>query len=197
MTDTLQGTKQPSNVRVIGRTGSATAHKIRDYLQRSDVPFVWVELENDQQARTEAGVNDLHDVRLPVCVFPDSTRISPGRIERNGFEYYRHGTLSLHAALETATGRVHGKTTARHTSQDFVAFLEQVVAPCLAKQQIHIILDNLSDLIARGVFTSVADLARKIKRYINAYSANDKPILWKYSDPKRRIRSNELTATVH
>jgi hypothetical protein len=44
--------------------------------------------------------------------------LSPGRIERHGFEYYRHGTLSLYAALETATGRVHGMTAARHTSQD-------------------------------------------------------------------------------
>jgi transposase len=70
--------------------------------------------------------------------------LSPGRIERHGFEYYRHGTLSPYAALETATGRVHGKTTARHTSQDFVAFLEGVVAQCPARQQIHIILDNLS-----------------------------------------------------
>ena len=70
--------------------------------------------------------------------------LSPGRIERHGFEYYRHGTLSLYAALETATGRVHGKTTARHTSQDFVAFLEEVVEHCPARQQIHIILDNLS-----------------------------------------------------
>ena len=164
--------------------------------------------------------------------------LSPGRIERHGFEYYRHGTLSLYAALETATGRVHGKTTARHTSQDFVAFLEEVVAHCPARQQIHIILDNLSahktrlvdeflqknprvqfhftptysswlnqvelwfgkierDIIARGIFTSVPDLARKIKRYIRAYSANAKPIQWKYSDPKRRIRSNEFTATGH
>jgi len=70
--------------------------------------------------------------------------LSPGRIERHGFEYRRHGTLSLYAALETATGRVHGKTTARHTSQDFVAFLEEVVAQCPTDQQIHIILDNLS-----------------------------------------------------
>jgi hypothetical protein len=53
------------------------------------------------------------------------------------------------------------------------------------------------DIIARGVFTSVPDLARKIKRYIKAYSANAKPIQWKYSDPKRRIRSNEFTATGH
>ena len=56
--------------------------------------------------------------------------LSPGRAERHGFEYYRHGTLSLYAALDTATGRVHGKTAARHTSQDFVAFLKEVVTLC-------------------------------------------------------------------
>ena len=54
--------------------------------------------------------------------------LSPGRAERHGFEYYRHGTLSLYAALNTATGRVHGKTAARHTSREFVAFLEEVVS---------------------------------------------------------------------
>jgi len=52
----------------------------------------------------------------------------PRRIERDGFYYRRHGTLSLCAALETASGRVHGKTAARHSSQDFVGFLEEVVA---------------------------------------------------------------------
>jgi hypothetical protein len=35
--------------------------------------------------------------------------LSPGRAERHGFEYHRHGTLSLYAALDTRTGRVHGK----------------------------------------------------------------------------------------
>jgi thioredoxin reductase (NADPH) len=75
MTDKLHDTTQPPNVRVIGRPGSATAYKIRDYLQRSDVPFVWVELDSDEQARTEGGVNDLQDARLPVCVFPDGTRM--------------------------------------------------------------------------------------------------------------------------
>ena len=46
------------------------------------------------------------------------------------------------------------------------------------------------DVIARGIFTSVKDLARKLRRYNNAYSANAKPIQWKYSDPTRRFRSN-------
>ena len=164
--------------------------------------------------------------------------LSPGRAERHGFEYYRHGTLSLYAALNSATGRVHGKTAARHTSREFVAFLQEVLSLCPPRQQIHIILDNLSahktravheflqqhprvqfhftptysswlnqveswfakierEVIARGIFTSVSDLARKLRRYINAYSANAQPIHWKYSDPTRRVRSNELTATSH
>src|SRR5213593_4836883 len=70
--------------------------------------------------------------------------LSPGRAERHGFEYYRHGTLSLYAALNTATGRVHGKTAARHTSREFVAFLQEVLSLCPPRQQIHIIIDNLS-----------------------------------------------------
>jgi transposase len=164
--------------------------------------------------------------------------LSPGRAERHGFEYYRHGTLSLYAALDTQTGRVHGKTAARHTSADFVEFLGEVIARCRPKQEVHIILDNLSahktqavrdflethphvrlhftptysswlnqveiwfakierDVIARGVFTSVPDLARKLRRYINAYSANAQPIRWKYSDVTHRIRSNDLAATGH
>jgi transposase len=148
--------------------------------------------------------------------------LSPGRIERDGFEYYRHGTLSLYAALETNTGRVHGKTAARHTSQDFVSFLEEVIAQCPARlvdqflrtnnrvhfhftptfsswlNQVELWFGKIErDLIARGVFTSVNDSDRKIRRYIKAYSANAKPIQWKYSDPVRRIRSNELTATGH
>src|SRR5947208_7127121 len=39
--------------------------------------------------------------------------LSPGRAERHGFEYYRHGTLSLYAALDVRTGEVHGRTARR------------------------------------------------------------------------------------
>lgn len=56
-------------------------------------------------------------------------------------------------------------------------------------------LCTASGNIARGVFTSVPDLTRKLRRYINAYSANARPIQWKYSDLARRIRTNELSAT--
>jgi transposase len=156
--------------------------------------------------------------------------LSPGRAERHGFEYYRHGTLSLYAALDVRTGKVLGKTAARHTSAEFLDFLEEVVAKTKWAGEIHIVLDNLSahktkaveqflaehpkvqfhftptysswlnqveiwfakiqrDVIARGVFTSVADLARKLQKYIRAYGRSAKPFRWTYTDIRRRIRS--------
>jgi hypothetical protein len=70
--------------------------------------------------------------------------LSTGRAERHGFEYYRHGTLSLYAALNTGSGEVIGQTSARHTSTEFVAFLEDLVARQPQQQSVHIICDNLS-----------------------------------------------------
>ncbi len=70
--------------------------------------------------------------------------LSPGRAERHGFEYYRHGTLSLYAAFNTKTGEVIGKTAERHTSEQFVAFLTDLVVTQPRGREIHVIADNLS-----------------------------------------------------
>src|SRR5438309_2074261 len=154
--------------------------------------------------------------------------LSPGRAERHGFEYYRHGTLSLYAALNTRTGEVLGHTAARHTSAEFVGFLQTVVETQPRRREMHIIVDNLSahktqqvrtflvahpsvhlhytptysswlnqvelwfskierDVTARGVFTSVTDLRRKLMRYIKHYNKTATPIRWSYADPSRRI----------
>jgi transposase len=51
-------------------------------------------------------------------------------------------------------------------------------------------------LLARGVFTSVADLARKIRRYIRHYNTAPKPIRWAYRNPAHRIGSTSVS-TVH
>jgi transposase len=52
------------------------------------------------------------------------------------------------------------------------------------------------DLLARGIFTSVADLARKIRRYIHRYNTAPKPIRWAYRNPAHRIGSTSVS-TVH
>jgi transposase len=163
--------------------------------------------------------------------------LSPGRLERHGFEYYRHGTLSLYAAFNTKTGEVLGKTTGRHTSAEFVAFLADIVANQPRGKEIHVIADNLSthkteqveqfltehpnvhlhftptysswlnqvelwfgkierDVIARGVFTSVTDLKRKLMRYIRHYNKAPRTVKWRYADPSRHI-STESVVTGH
>ena len=53
------------------------------------------------------------------------------------------------------------------------------------------------DLLARGIFTSVADLSWKIRKDIRAYAKLAKPFRWSYSDPHRRIIANPITGTAH
>lgn len=116
----------------------------------------------------------------------------------------------------------------RHTSDDFVAFVQSVVDTQARGREIHIIVDNLSahktqkvrtflvahptvhlhytptysswlnqvelwfskierDVIARGIFTSVTDLRRKLMRYITQYNKTATPFRWAYADPTKRI----------
>ncbi len=84
--------------------------------------------------------------------------LSPGRAERHGFEFYRNGTRSLHAAFKTQTGDVLGKTAERHTSKKLVAFLTDLVVPPSAGQEIHFIIDNLS-----------AHKTRRVTEFLKAY----------------------------
>jgi transposase len=227
----------------IWRTAGLRPHRLERYMASNDPDFerkaaeiIGLYLNPPQHAavfcvdeKSAIQALDRLDPVLPM---------SPGRAERHGFEYYRHGTLSLYAALDVKTGKVHGKTATRHTSDEFVAFLNLVVQQCKSRPEIHIILDNLSahktakvedflqrhpkvklhftptysswlnqvelwfarierNVIARGVFTSVKDLARKLMRYIHAYSAAAKPFAWKYSDVNRRFHTKELNATAH
>lgn len=208
-------------------------HRLERYMRSTDPNFeqkaadiIGLYLDPPQHAaifcvdeKTAIQALDRRDPILPL---------SPGRAERHGFEYVRHGTLSLYAALETQTGLVLGKTAARHTSDEFVAFLDEIVASQPRAQEIHIIADNLSahktrkvtdfleahpnvqlhytptyaswlnqvelwfakvkrDLLARGIFTSVTDLARKLRRFIRKYNERAKPVRWAYADPSKRI----------
>src|SRR5260221_12778628 len=65
---------QQPKLKLLGTVGSPAAYAIRDFLHRSDVPFEWVEIHNNKEAR-EIGIDQVHDPRLPVCVFADGTRM--------------------------------------------------------------------------------------------------------------------------
>jgi hypothetical protein len=53
------------------------------------------------------------------------------------------------------------------------------------------------DVIARGVFTSVSDLRRKLMKYIRAHAERALPIRWTYTDVKKRISAKRITGTAH
>src|SRR5687768_14078989 len=67
--------------------------------------------------------------------------VSPGQPERATFDYVRHGTTTLFAALEVATGKVTDACTERHRHQEFGAFLKQVAA-AYPRRRLHVVVDN-------------------------------------------------------
>lgn len=72
--------------------------------------------------------------------------LGPGQVERHTHDSVRHGTTSLFAALEVATGRVIGECFRRHRHQEFVKFLTVVDAAVPQEEgvRVHLILDNYS-----------------------------------------------------
>jgi len=147
-------------------------------------------------------------------------QLRPGQVERRTHDYKRHGTASLYAAFDIATGKVIGRVTEKHRAQEFLAFLEQIESVVPKRQRLHLILDNSSThttaevkaflaahprmhlhftptsaswlnavegwfsqlerrAVRRGVFTSVQDLRRELRRFIAAHNARSaKPFVW-------------------
>jgi hypothetical protein len=152
----------------VRRKHALRPHRLEDHKASNDPEFetkaaeiIGLYLHPPQHAavfcvKTAIQALDRKDPALPL---------SPGRAERHGFEYYRHGTLSLYAAFNTKTGDVLGKTAARHTSAEFVAFLADIVANQTARErgpptyyswlnQVELWFSKIErDVVAREVFT--------------------------------------------
>jgi len=75
--------------------------------------------------------------------------MQPGKVERRSHDYYRHGTTTLFAALDIATGEVTAALKPRHRHQEFLAFLKQIertyrdVLDADGKPvELHLVMDN-------------------------------------------------------
>jgi transposase len=67
--------------------------------------------------------------------------MQPGHAEQRTHDYVRHGTTTLFAALEIATGKVTGLCKKRHRHQEFLAFLKHV-ARAYPNRELHLVMDN-------------------------------------------------------
>ena len=68
--------------------------------------------------------------------------MAPGLPERRTHDYRRHGTTTLFAALDVATGKVIGETHRRHRSIEFRSFLDRIDREVPAQLDLHLVLDN-------------------------------------------------------
>jgi transposase len=88
----------------------------------------------------EAQLRPLAAITAGQAAHVDFARTLPAR---RTSDYVRHGTTTLFAALEVATGKVTEACTERHRHQEFLAFLRQVAA-AYPRRELHVVVDNLS-----------------------------------------------------
>jgi transposase len=85
-----------------------------------------------------------------------SLPMRPGQVERREFEYKRHGTQTLIAAFDVATGKLQGVVGESRSEVDFTAFLEALLSAAPPNQQWRIVCDNLNTHLSEGVVRLVA-----------------------------------------
>jgi transposase len=82
--------------------------------------------------------------------------MKPGKIERRAFEYRRHGTQTLIAAFDVATGKVEGVIGNTRTEKDFARFLRSLLNSTAPNTRWDIVCDNLNIHLSESVVRLVA-----------------------------------------
>ena len=131
-------------------------HKIRSWLTRSDDPEFW------DRVADVCGLYLSQPLNALVLSIDEKTAIqarsrkhptrpaTPGRAARQEFEYVRHGTACLMAALDVHTGEVLATDAVRNDAASFIGFLEQIDAAVPTELEVHLVLDNGGSHIARA-----------------------------------------------
>jgi transposase len=89
-----------------------------------------------------------------------SLPMRPGLVERREFEYKRHGTQTLIAAFDVASGKLQGVVGESRNEADFTAFLEALFSAGAPDQHWRIVCDNLNTHLSEGVVRLVARLCQ-------------------------------------
>ena len=82
--------------------------------------------------------------------------MAPGKVERREFEYRRHGTQTLIAAFDVATGKVEGVIGNTRTEKDFARFLRRLLSSAAPDIRWDIVCDNLNIHLSEAVVRLVA-----------------------------------------
>ncbi len=137
----------PSTIHRIWRAFGLQPHRVETFKLSSDPFFV-------EKVRDIVGLYLAPPERALVLCVDEKSQIQaldrtqpllpmrPGQAERRTHDYKRHGTLSLFAALDIATGKIIGKCYKRHRSAEFLKFLREVDANIPDDLDVHLVMDN-------------------------------------------------------
>ncbi len=65
----------PAHVELFGPANSSGTYELRDFMQRSSIPFTWTELTSDEQTRELTGFPSLQDCSLPLCILDHASKL--------------------------------------------------------------------------------------------------------------------------
>jgi transposase len=145
-----------SHLHRILQAGDIRPHRVRQWLHSTDPEF-------RQKVNVICDLYRQAPVGAVVLSIDEKTGIQaierkhldrppqPGRLRRREFEYIRHGTQALIAALDVHTGRVIASCRDRRTQADLLEFME-VVAATYTDRQVHVVWDNLNTHTAKSVW---------------------------------------------
>lgn len=145
-----------SHLQRLLQAGDVRPHRVRQWLHSPDPQFrqkVNAICELYRQAPKDSVVLSIDEkTGIQAIERKHADRAPrPARARRREFEYIRHGTQALTAALDVHSGRVLGRCTDRRTQDDLVAFMEEV-ARAYPKGVVHVIWDNLNTHRAQAVW---------------------------------------------
>ncbi|WP_327359821.1 IS630 family transposase [Streptomyces sp. NBC_01304] len=130
-------------------------HKVTGWLTRRDTPGFWERAKdicdlyrNPPEGAVILSIDEKTAIAARSRKHP-GRRAAPGRPARQEFEYIRHGTVSLVAALDVTTGEVLTEVITRNNAATFTAFLDQLDAAIAPGKEIHVVLDNGSSHTAK------------------------------------------------
>jgi transposase len=146
----------PATVGRVLADAEVRPHKVRGWLRRADDPAFWTRAGevcrlylHPPAGTVLVSIDEKTGIQAKTRKYPEIP-MRPGRAARREFEYVRHGTVSIIAAMDVATGEVVTRRIGRNTSAAFTAFLamlDELIDPAL---RIHLILDNGSSHTARA-----------------------------------------------
>lgn len=123
-------------------------HKVRGWLNRADDDTFWTKagavcrLYLHIPADTLlVSVDEKTGIQARSRIRPTQNPL-PGRDRRLEFEYRRHGTVSIVAAMDVATGQVIAERIERNDSAHFIRFLTMLDRSTDPALRIHLIMDN-------------------------------------------------------